>query len=589
MSIAVSGQLRPSQVITTWGPGALLDLPHDSAIVGGLETWPALARLERIEEPRLAAKLRGLLHGQEPEFYTPPANQSLPWDKPEHIKAWRFPDWCVVMDKQSDSELSKPRSRRFVRRRALDDRHRYDGRRVVPTRFVRACPRGHVDDLDWRGFVHGGRGPCATTAQLWLDEIGTSGDLADLSIRCVCGRTRRLLDASERGALGVCTGYRPWLGADASEECSETSRLLIRTAANSWFPQLVSVLSLPKHATDIEDAVRTVWSIVEHTTEIGDLRVHRKHPSVEAALAAFDDHEVFRVIERLLAGGGDEPPVKQAELTAVLAAPAGLDSAPAEPNFHARRLPPPVKHPGVRSVIQLHRLREVCTLTGFTRFDAMMPDIHGEYQSDVTPAALAESPRWFPAVENRGEGLFLELDAEKIRDWERRHGPEQRIASLREGHERWRQDRNKNYPFPGGPYILLHTLSHLLIRSLALDCGYPASSIRERIYVEGESYGLLLYTAGPDAEGTLGGLVQQAHRMETHLTRTLLMADLCSNDPVCSEHGPEDPEERHLHGAACHACTLVAETSCEMRNEYLDRALVVPVIGKAEAAFFRTP
>ena len=219
----------------------------------------------------------------------------------------------------------------------------------------------------------------------------------------------------------------------------------------------------------------------------------------------------------------------------------------------------------------------------------MMPDIHGEYQSDVTPAALSESPRWFPAVENRGEGVFLELDADKVRAWEKRHGPEQRIASLREGHDRWRQDREKSNPYPGGPYILLHTLSHLLIRSLSLDCGYPASSIRERIYVEGGSYGLLLFTAGPDAEGTLGGLVQQAHRMETHLTRTLRMADLCSNDPVCSEHGPEDPEERHLHGAACHACTLVAETSCEMRNEYLDRALVVPVIGKAEAAFFRTP
>ena len=41
-----------------------------------------------------------------------------------------------------------------------------------------------------------------------------------------------------------------------------------------------------------------------------------------------------------------------------------------------------------------------------------------------------------------------------------------------------------------------------------------------------------------------------------------------------------------LHGAACHGCTLIAETSCEMRNEYLDRALAVPTLYAAGAAFF---
>ncbi len=135
--------------------------------------------------------------------------------------------------------------------------------------------------------------------------------------------------------------------------------------------------------------------------------------------------------------------------------------------------------------------------------------------------------------------------------------------------------------------MLLHTLSHLLIQSLAMRCGYPASSIRERIYAVGEPerYGILLYTGSPDAEGTLGGLVQQARHLEDHLAQALRMGALCSNDPICAQRAPgESMEERRLHGAACHGCALVAETSCEMRNDYLDRALVMPVLGVPDAA-----
>lgn len=122
-----------------------------------------------------------------------------------------------------------------------------------------------------------------------------------------------------------------------------------------------------------------------------------------------------------------------------------------------------------------------------------------------------------------------------------------------------------------------------------MRCGYPASSIRERIYSDtaARRYGILLYTGSPDAEGTLGGLVQQAQHIEAHLTHALRTGALCSNDPICAQHSPgESMESRWLHGAACHGCALVAETSCEMRNDYLDRALVVPVIGVPDTAFF---
>jgi MrfA Zn-binding domain len=126
--------------------------------------------------------------------------------------------------------------------------------------------------------------------------------------------------------------------------------------------------------------------------------------------------------------------------------------------------------------------------------------------------------------------------------------------------------------------------------SLTMRCGYPASSIRERIYAGGEAarFGVLLYTGSPDAEGTLGGLVREARLLQDHLADALRIGAFCSNDPICAHHAPgQSMEERWLHGAACHGCSLVAETSCEMRKDYLDRALVVPVLGVPGAAFFQ--
>lgn len=160
---------------------------------------------------------------------------------------------------------------------------------------------------------------------------------------------------------------------------------------------------------------------------------------------------------------------------------------------------------------------------------------------------------------------------------------------MRRGFEAWKaaSAAASSATFVGVPYVMLHTLSHLLITAVALDCGYAASSIRERVYAVPSGYGILLYTASPDAEGTLGGLVQTADRIEFYLRQALAGGELCSNDPVCAQHHPDSPEEeRFLLGAACHGCVLLPESSCERRNDYLDRALVVPTVDGDDAAFF---
>lgn len=591
------GQVRRSQVITTYGPGALIDLPQESAIVAGLDEWPPPHKLEEIDEPRLARKLRAITGVATPRLLAPPAASSDPGASPTGIGAWRFPEWFIVQAADAGEGTAHTRSRRLVHRKALDsNKRRFEGREVVATRFVRGCPRGHVDDLDWHGFVHRPGSECPRTRALWLDEQGTTGDLTDLVVRCECGATRRLSDASmiEINPLGTCRGARPWLGRDTNEECNLPSRLLVRTASNAWFPQVMSVLSIPERGAAVYEAVRDLWDDLQIVNDAADIAFIKRKPQVASALAPFDDDEVLTAIGNAKgASAAGDRSVKEIELEAILAAPEGFgDDVPVNPNFHARRLPDtkwrrPNRAGGVAAVIQLHRLREVAALAGFTRFEAVTPDIHGEYETDVERAAIALEPAWFPAVENRGEGLFLRLRTEAVDAWLARPTVRDRLDRLITGHQQWAERRRSARPFPGGPYVLLHTLSHLLIQSLAMQCGYPASSLRERIYAEDGRYGLLIYTGSPDAQGTLGGLVQQARHIDEHLTRALVAGGLCSNDPTCAEHTPGDRmTDRFLHGAACHGCALVAETSCEMRNDHLDRALVVPVLGMPDAAFF---
>jgi len=590
------GQLRRGQLLTTYGPGALFDLPRHSAIIGGLEAWPKPSDLEEIVEPRLSRKIQELTQVINPRLYAPPAADDAPGAASIGIGVYRFPEWFVVQEEHAPGARS--RSRRLVHRRALTRGYFKDQDKnlaVVATRFVAACSHGHVDDLNWRFFVHGST-DCRR--QLWLDELGTSGDLGDLVVRCECGKQRRMVEASNRELklLGRCTGRRPWLGPDSSEPCSEPARLLIRTASNAYFPQVLTVLSLPERDSSVDTVVQELWDDLSAVENAGDLKVFKKKPAVAQKLSAFTDDEILAAIARKKSGALQaEKPLKQVELDAILAAKEGFgDDVPLNEDFHVRRLPEHSwRHSEVSAdiaaVYQLHRLREVMALVGFTRFEAITADINGEYEEEVERAAIAREPGWYPAVENRGEGIFVQLRPQAVADWMARPAVQQRIAALGVGHDQWQTKRKARHAFPGGPYILLHTLSHLLLQSLALRCGYPMSAIRERIYADTDNqrYGILLYTGSPDSGGTLGGLVQQARAIEEHLDHALRTAMLCSNDPICAQHTPDDQlEGRWLLGAACHGCTLIGEASCEMRNDYLDRALVIPVLGLEDAAFF---
>lgn len=176
-----------------------------------------------------------------------------------------------------------------------------------------------------------------------------------------------------------------------------------------------------------------------------------------------------------------------------------------------------------------------------------------------------------------------------LANWLERPAVKARAGAMNRGFKAWEAEHpGTRRQFPGMAYLLLHSLSHLLITALALRCGYPASAIRERIYaIEGTGFGLLLYTGATDAEGTLGGLVEVGENIHEVMREALELGRLCSNDPVCAQHDPASPHEhRFLHGAACHGCLLIAETSCEQYNDFLDRACVVSTLADGAAAIF---
>ncbi len=595
------GQLRRSQIITTFGPGSMLDLPNYSVLIGGLDHWRGVD--EEVVEPRLLEKLRALLEVPDLTMRAPPPHNkddSLPMTG---VDVWQFPEWFITQDVQFDEGDGRSiRSRMLVHRNSLSrgkfvDREK-KAQPVVPVRFVRACRMGHIGDIDWFKFVHTDEaGHERNVRQLWVDELGTSGDIAEIQIRCECGQRRPLAEAVgfDSQALGRCDGSRPWLGPYSGESCNELNRLLIRTASNAYFPQRMSVISLPGRDETVSAAVDCVWQFLEEVESVDDVRYERKKARVKTVVEGISDEELWNEIQaRRGVNAAQQKTVKQAELETLLSSKEELGNDRPDGNFFARSLPrehwdvPWMKH--IERVVLVHRLREVVAQVGFTRFEAAAPDIEGELEMGVRRASLAQQAKWVPAIENRGEGIFIQFDRAAVNKWKDQPAVSSYGESLLRGFDVWKAEhRNTKREFPGLPYVMLHSFAHLLVTAISLECGYPASSIRERIYSYPDlGYGVLLYTGSPDAEGTLGGLIQVGRSIHEHIRNALDYAELCSNDPVCANHQPENPHERRfLHGAACHGCLLIAETSCEMYNDFLDRTLVVPTLERKGTEFFK--
>lgn len=607
------GRIRLSQLVSTFGPGAMVDLVHDAVLIGGLDYWRYDAKrpTPSLDEPRLRDRVYpriralGLTLSQEGAFRTGPAGKdeaSGPWNG---IQVAEFPAWFVCQ-----------RCRALSHRKSLGDkkgdryRHQCNRSQVgdcVPVRFVATCKDGHLDEFPWNWFVHQAGERC-DGKDLFLYE-GATGDFTEIVVHCnSCQQRRSLADAREDQVLPDCKGRRPWLGHQADVPCLNKLHLLSRTASNAYFAQTVSALSIPEKGRELQAAIVSskLWPLLEKATDAASVGTLRKMVGlIDSSLASitnkpaadFSDHEIAAAVNAVH-GGQDAPRegLRTAEFKQFLMAKNEQpgEIPPAQESFFAARLMPQKPLPScLADVTLVKKLRRVSAQVGFTRLGSPVPDLQGEYDDAAQLAALTLAESWLPATEILGEGVFLRFREDVVRAWEERAVVQERATALYKGFQKKFGDAAPGL-FPGARYFMLHSLSHLLMTAMSLECGYSAASLSERIYCAPATdptpmAAILILTGSSGAEGTLGGLIEQGRRIDHHLRRAFQMSALCSNDPVCASHKPgdDDHSERFLEGAACHGCLYIAEPSCERFNSYLDRALVVPALGHdPDLAFF---
>jgi hypothetical protein len=371
---------------------------------------------------------------------------------------------------------------------------------------------------------------------------------------------------------------------------------------------VVSALRLPDPEPDpltLRLRQKDVWKAVQKVQTVEQLATLAELLDVVGgAIGGIPLEQVLATIERERSSGAAmvERPLRSAEYERLTSAPEEKPGSVPAPGveFAAYRVPPgKVDLPtGIKGLVVVPELREVRVQVSFSRFDSVSANLQGEYDFEsyrIRPATLTNArgnEKWLPAAEVRGEGIFIELDELALQEWEGRPAVVERGKRLLrafEGSERRGMD------FPGIRFYVLHSLSHLLLTAISLECGYSASAIRERLYcgplgTPGKSMAAVMLSTGTTgSEGTLGGLVEEGRRLRYHLREAWELGRLCSNDPVCAAHDPgAESSDRPTEGAACHGCLYIAECSCERFNVFLDRALVVPTIGNSpELAFFR--
>jgi len=406
-----------------------------------------------------------------------------------------------------------------------------------------------------------------------------------VTITCAagCGAQGNVSEAAgSRGAakLPRCRGRHPHL--QTFENCNEPLKLMVLGSSNLWFGVTVSALHLPEDDV-VAAAIDQQWAVVSGQSSPELLaQLVRIVPSLHALVDLSPD-ELWSAVEAERQRRAVD--VQPAPQTNLLDAEWQLLSHPTtkkqDDDFRAEPTPKPQPFGQVlEQVVQVKRLREVQAMVGFTRIDAPS-------QGDLDPAFRAPlstgATKWAPAVERRGEGIFLELREPLVAAWCDRVDDHPHIDALRDSYRRWSANReiDANPDFPVARYLLVHTLSHLLLRQVALECGYSSASIRERLYVGSPAHptaGLLLSTAASDSEGTLGGLValSEARFLGRLLEQAVDDARTCSSDPLCAERVPKAPSD-HLSIAACHACLFASETSCEAGNRWLHRGVLVDI------------
>jgi hypothetical protein len=627
------GTARPSSLLYTYGPGSIMDLPNFSVMPAGLDDWEPIWRCRSqipvIAEPRLLDVVRLHLGPQVDSLRPYPWQPSRGFGTQEGsdlgIPARVFPQWlrCTGCDylgplprfTYENTHPFRPDRAEFTHTGCPGRSGQSFGKRkssAVPTPHLLTCTNGHLDEFPYALWVHNGL-PCPNTDPGVIPDLkmrdANLGKSVGSTISCgACGAKRGMAEA--QGEVGkqklpqTCRGRHPHLGA-FDPSCDAKPTLIMMGASNLWFPSTQSVIVMPR-----TDANKTE-AIADHLrAELGldSLRQFGDQIAVIRALAAarsidligVTDADIHAIVADALkpADSVEERMEKLARWDPVellvsewdyLQRPTLFAQQENSSGLMVTEMPlGDSLRPGITRVVAVNKMKKINAVLGFTRLDEM--DRAGDLASRLVKLTRDRKPRWVPATEDRGEGIFLQLDLNAVEAWERQVLGSALWEAHRAAHYRNFKNRysetaqwvNPDTRLPKPRYWLLHTLAHILIREMAMLCGYGAASLSERIYGWSQSAnraaaaGLLICTTASDSEGTLGGLVALSDpvRLQGIVESALRRACRCSSDPLCATRTPGSSED-FLHGAACHCCAFASETSCERSNRFLDRRFLL--------------
>jgi hypothetical protein len=601
--------MRQIQAIAPSGVGAIFDVLGQSFVTCAIDQWPT--GLEEVRSDRLS-EILGV-----PRFLAPP---TVPEDQSTRYASFvpelpvvRFPTWlfCAACRRmfqwrRADENTNKDVSCRFCS-------HGRVKQKLTPMRWVLICPAGHLDDVDWLRFAHSDEPkdhspqPCRKRDALLFEATSAQGSgLASLRVVCsACRAARSLTDIGGREAtrrIGLrCRGRHPWQDPGQESDCAETPLIVQRRAGNVYYAEIRSAIEVPGDGPAELSAVAALSGNPVFRNLVDQLGIDGQDPQTvqDQVLIMFarmlgltEDALRASLVEATARGrtvqshtDTDEARIASAEWTALTRPEPWND-----PDFVTKVIPiarsasdstrlRPMDRIDQVTIVQA--LREVRVHTGFHR---VAPQGEQSFVGVDGRRAVAYRPGWLPAVDVRGEGVFVRFGESQLAAWEAREDVRSRVAELEgrvAGSAMATRIRQYTGPVVTARYVLLHTLAHLVIRRMAFESGYGASSLRERVYARSDARGdaryagFLIYTAAGDAEGTLGGLARQGEmdRLVPLLLSAVEEASWCSADPLCAEQTATSLDG--LNMAACHACSLVSETSCENTNLLLDRCLVV--------------
>lgn len=497
-------------------------------------------------------------------------------------------------------------------------------------RIITACQEGHIDDFPWVKWVHcqnfGGPKEICSRPELTITTSSSASEgLEGLTLKCLnCGAAASLRGAFDPGKFEEldkktdfrynfrCAGKHPWKHKTESCKSTEYPKVLQRGSSSVYFPVTESSLVIPPYSSIVTNKIDESAAYAEYkaviasylstpgiTAETIEL-LHNSQTQVYAQRIAQETAIPFDKVVGVLKRKNAAPDDGEYSTASVKYRAEEYEAITGETVIEAEDYGEFYREgvdisaynlPFLKSISLIHKVREVQALVGFTRLKPVDSTDAPGSQAVVVPVKEPDT-KWYPAYDVRGEGIFIEFDSSSINNWRSENQfLAERVALLNDNYKK--SFIGENHPREiTGKFLLLHTISHLLIKQLSFECGYGIASLKERIYcseaADGkEMAGILIYTACGDSEGTLGGLVRQG-RSDTFpsiFNKAIENARTCSNDPVCSLSQGQGRDSLNL--AACYSCTLIPETSCEEFNCFLDRGVVVGTFDNPNLGFFQ--